>query len=250
MENRETIIALLFWITMLALVWCIVFCVIHFYRLVKLGKVKDLSQKSGNVKEAIIYSNTTAMLPTQKESAYKHLPTYTAGIIYHIGTFLSLLFFFLLALLPFDMTKNWLINTWWLLSCMACFLLVSSLCGLSLLLKRVFSKKLRPISNFDDYFSNGIVTLFQLFTCLFCVMVTIVIRIITCETLEWILPYAALFKTTCYITIYGYFITAIILFLYLPFGKLKHAVYYFAARYHLGFFYGWRNTWKPKKEKQ
>jgi nitrate reductase gamma subunit len=50
--------------------------------------------------------------------------------------------------------------------------------------------------------------------------------------------------------VFGYYFISIILFLYLPFGKLKHAVYYFAARYHLGFFYGWRNTWKPKKEKQ
>jgi hypothetical protein len=144
-----------------ALGWCMFFCLIHFYRLVKLGKVKDLSQKSGNVKEAIIYSNTTAMLPTQKESAYKHLPTYTAGIIYHIGTFLSLLLFVSAA--PFLL---WFFfeSHWWIPACMACFLLVSFSCGLSLFLKRLFSEKLKPFSNSDDYFSNAIVTLFQLFT--------------------------------------------------------------------------------------
>jgi len=48
----------------------------------------------------------------------------------------------------------------------------------------------------------------------------------------------------------AYNITATILFLYLPFGKLKHVVYYFAARYHLGFFYGWRNTWPPRKKER
>ena len=32
-------------------------------------------------------------------------------------------------------------------------------------------------------------------------------------------------------------------------GKLKHVVYFFAARYHLGFFYGWRNVWPPHKTK-
>jgi hypothetical protein len=35
----------------------------------------------------------------------------------------------------------------------------------------------------------------------------------------------------------------------MPLGKLRHVVYYFAARYHLGFFYGWRNVW-PNHEKK
>jgi len=46
-----------------------------------------------------------------------------------------------------------------------------------------------------------------------------------------------------------YYISSILLFLYMPLGKLRHAVYYFAARYHLGFFYGWRNVW-PNNEKK
>ena len=36
----------------------------------------------------------------------------------------------------------------------------------------------------------------------------------------------------------------------MPLGKLRHAVYYFAARYHLGFFYGWRNVWPNKENKK
>jgi hypothetical protein len=44
-----------------------------------------------------------------------------------------------------------------------------------------------------------------------------------------------------------YFLCASLLLLYLPMGKLKHALYFFAARYHLGFFYGWRGIWPLKK---
>jgi hypothetical protein len=43
-----------------------------------------------------------------------------------------------------------------------------------------------------------------------------------------------------------YFIAISLLFLYFPLGKLKHAIYFFAARYQLGFFYGWRGVWPPQ----
>ena len=225
----------------LALGWCIVFCLIHFFRLIKLGKVKDLSQKSGNIAKAVIYSNTVSMLPNQKESAYKHLPTYTAGIIFHLGSFLSLLLFVLSLFDCFDKITSWLMfDGWWLLACMTCFLLLSFLCGFSLLLKRAFSKKLRPLSNFDDYFSNAIVTLFQFFSFSLLLIYTIVGKTFWLGLFDLYL---------CNVLFYGCYISAILLLLYLPFGKLKHAIYYFAARYHLGFFYGWRNTWPPHKKK-
>ena len=216
-------------IALLAFAWCIVFCLRHFLRLVKLGKVKDLSQKSGNVAKAVVYSNTAAMLPNKKESAYKHLPTYTAGIIFHLGSFLAL-FFFIFTF--FDVIWLWriipLCIRWWIPLCIICFLLISSSCGLFLFFKRLFSKKLKPFSNFDDYFSTGVVTLFQFVTML-------------------ILLFPTFHLPHYFYIIFLYYITASLLFLYLPFGKLKHVVYYFAARYHLGFFYGWRNSWPPKK---
>jgi hypothetical protein len=37
--------------------------------------------------------------------------------------------------------------------------------------------------------------------------------------------------------------------LYIPAGKLRHTVYFFAARYHLGYFFGWRGVWPPGKVK-
>ncbi|MCL2132065.1 MAG: hypothetical protein FWH36_06405 [Lentimicrobiaceae bacterium] len=226
-------------ISLFALGWCFVFCLRLFLRLVKLGKVNDLSQKSGNVTRGILYSNTAAMLPNKKESAYKHLPTFTAGVVFHIGSFLSLLLFVLSFFSNILLTWIWRLPV--CLVCLACFLLISSLCGLVLFFKRVFSKKLRPFSNLDDFFSIGIVTLFQLFSVALLALFAAVRGKLGIALWVWISDF--------YITWFHdfYYSTAIVLFLYLPFGKLKHAIYYFAARYHLGFFYGWRNAWPPQK---
>ena len=77
----------------------------------------------------------------------------------------------------------------------------------------------------DDFISTGLVTLFLLMT-----------------TLNMLFPTVSAVNTI-------YYISSILLLLYLPLGKLRHVVYYFAARYHLGFFYGWRNVW-PNHEKK
>ena len=45
----------------------------------------------------------------------------------------------------------------------------------------------------------------------------------------------------------AYYIIMALLFVWMPLGKIKHVLYFFFARYHLGFFYGWRGTWPPKK---
>jgi nitrate reductase gamma subunit len=220
----------------IALLFCIVMCFIYFFRLIKLGAPKDLSEKSGNVVAGVIYSNTKAMMPSQKESAYKHLPTFIAGILFHLGSFLALFLFMLLILDLFTgnaisifFFRNPLIS-----SLIAFYLWFTTCCGIGLIIRRMVSKKLRYITNADDYISTGLVTLFHLVSAL----------------LFTVYAFHALFHqyfshkahegAFC-----AYFLAATLLFLYLPFGKLKHAVYFLAARYHLGFFYGRRGTWPP-----
>ena len=214
-----------------ALLLCIVMCFIHFFRLIKLGSPKDLSEKSGSVAAGVAYSNTKAMLPQHKESAYKHLPTYTAGILFHLGSFLALLLFVLL--IP-DAVWGFFFQYTIISLLIALCLFVSTCCGAGLIIKRIVSKQLKPISNVDDYLSTGFVTFFQLFSAL----------------LFFSFAFHDVFHNFFSSNIHGglisiYFLSATLLFLYLPFGKLKHAVYYFAARYHLGFFYGRRGTWPP-----
>jgi nitrate reductase gamma subunit len=149
------------------------------------------------------------MDPRKKESAYLHLPTYTAGLIYHGGTFVSFLLFALLfffGIRPVDFWK-------WLAIGM---LSLSGISGLSILVKRIVLEKLRSLSSPDDYLSNILLTIFQLLTLWMLLSDSVV-------------PF--------------YYLWSGLLLLYMPVGKLKHVVYFFAARVHSGLFYGRRGIW-------
>lgn len=204
-----------------AAVYCLVSLFVHFVRIVRLGAPKDKSEPSGSVKEGVIYANTRAMMPQEKESAYLHLPSYATGILFHIGVFTCLLLF-VLSFFPF-------FNSWIEGSCWRWVLAIppaiATICGLILFFRRLLSKDLKVLSMPDDFISTGLVTLFLLMT-----------------TLNMLFSTVSAVNTI-------YYISSILLLLYLPLGKLRHVVYYFAARYHLGFFYGWRNVW-PNHEKK
>jgi hypothetical protein len=196
-------------ISVVSLSICVASFTFQLYRLVTLGKPTDYSQPAGDITKAIRYSFTGGMSPAKKESAYLHLPTYTAGILYHLGTFLSLvLFIFFLIPIEFPLSINLAISI---------FLCLTSLCGFGILVKRYVSKDLSSFSNPDDYISNFLVTGFQVMTLI---------------QLHFEAP--------------AYYVLATVLFLYMPLGKLRHLLYFFAARYHLGIFYGRRGVWPPK----
>ncbi len=198
-------------LTYFSLAVCLFNCLYHAIKLISLGKPMDYSQKKGNIGEATRYSFTGAMSPVKKESAYLHLPTYTAGLLYHMGTFLAIFLFilFLFKVEPHGWIRFVIMGT----------LVITGLSGLGILIKRIVKKELRMLSNPDDFISNSLVTAFQLISAM-------------------VLFDANLFPV--------YFVIASVLLLYLPIGKLKHTIYFFAARYHLGFFYGWRGVWPPK----
>ena len=208
------------YLALAALAYCVAAFSFHFVRLIRLGSPKDLSRKSGSVGKGVLYANTVAMMPANKETAYLHLPTYAVGIIYHLGTFLSLLLFVLLLISP---VREWLFGNTLLSAVLAACLSVSTLAGFILFVKRLVKKEMRALSHPDDFLSNLIITIFQLFTFL---------AMIYLGCSEGV-------STAYYIVCAG-------LFIYFPLGKLRHVLYYFSARYHLGFFYGWRNVWPQK----
>ncbi len=193
----------------------------YFLKIVRLGKPNDLSTPSGDTTKGIIYANTKAMLPQQKESAYLHLPGYVSGMLFHIGTFVCLLLF-VLSFFPFF--NRWISGEDKIHLIIPIGLILTCACGYGLLIRRALSRDLHQLSHPDDYLSNFLTSTFQLVTLLY------------------------LFFPLSSGIIVLYYVICMLLFIYLPFGKLRHIVYYFAARYHLGFFYGWRNVW-PKNEK-
>ncbi|MBO7647155.1 MAG: hypothetical protein J6S56_03555 [Bacteroidales bacterium] len=208
------------YIALAAVLFCICGLLTFFIKIVRLGKPKDLSEKSGDVAAGVVYANTKAMMPQNKESAFLHLPEYAAGMLFHIGSFMSLLVF-VLSFFPFF--NNWICGPDKIHYLIALFPLAGCICGYILLLRRYLTAEMRSWSNIDDYLANFLTSTFQLMTLLF---------------LIWP-AYRAI--------VILYYVACILLFCYMPFGKLRHVVYYFAARYHLGFFYGWRNVWPPKE---
>jgi hypothetical protein len=206
------------WMALGALIICLAVLFMHLIRLIRHGKPLDYSRPAGKTGKAIRYAFTGAMSPARKESAFLHLPTYTAGLFYHIGTFLSMfLFFFIIAgILP----KGWILYS------VAGFLCVSSISGISIFIKRIVKQELRSLSNPDDFISNLLVTLFQIMTMMILPLPTV--QLSNRPTVEL-----------------SYYLIYTILMLYIPIGKLRHTVYFFAARYHLGYFFGWRGVWPP-----
>ncbi len=191
-----------------AFILCVMSLLYHVARLVRMGAPRDYSIRKGNVGSTVAYSFIGAMNPARKESAYLHLPTYTAGVIYHIGTFASLVLalFYFFSDVPGG-TIRWIL---------AGLLSVSVLCGIAIFIKRLLKKNIRSLSNADDYIANFLVTIFQLVS----------LSMLVTQSGE---------------PLY-FFVTGLLLF-YAPVGKLKHALYFFMARYHLGLFYGWRGVW-------
>ncbi len=185
----------------------------HAVRLIRLGRTRDYSRPMGNTAAGIFWSFTGAMNPAKKESAVLHLPTYTAGILFHSGTFVSFLIFFITLLNGIVPAGRWTIP-------IACFLAVTAACGMGILLKRIMSAGLRSLSRADDYLSNAFVTLFQSA----CAAMLLDSRL---------MPACLL-------------LGAIVL-LYMPAGKLRHVFYFFIARVTLGRFYGRRGVWPESR---
>lgn len=203
------------WFNYLA-IFTAAFCFTTFlYRLIyllSLGLPKDLSKETGSVKSGILYSFTGAMSPKEKESAFLHLPTYAAGMLYHIGIFSSLLFFIWVIFTLFaPLTLPSLVGTG-----LVILLSLSFMAGFSILIKRVISKELRYLSCADDYISNFLTTISLAATILYI-----------------LLPQSRII----------YFIIMAMLFTWMPIGKTRHLLYFFFARIHLGFFYGRRGAW-------
>ena len=149
----------------------------------------------------------------QKESAYLHLPTYTAGIFFHIGNFLAIAVYLLFTLavifnfqIPIESATNLVVMI------LAAIIFIAAVCGMALFIKRLAKKELRDLSCADDYISN--------------LLCTITLFLTTYSLLT--LQFGAV-----------YYVIMALLFVWMPLGKIKHVLYFFFARYHLGFFYGW-----------
>jgi hypothetical protein len=155
------------------------------------------------------------MSPLKKESAYLHLPTYTAGLLYHAGTFLGL---FLAFLHYFDLSPTGSVS-----SILAIILIVTGVSGIGILIKRIVKPKMRKLSNPDDYASNLLVTCFQFISAL---------ALLNARLLPVLFVYTGL------------------LFLYIPVSKLRHTIYFATSRIYLALIFGRRGVWPSGGERR
>jgi hypothetical protein len=142
------------------------------------------------------------MLPTAKESVREHLPSYLLGLLFHAGLFAALVLL-VITLCGGAWPRTLRVPIQILLGC-------GALAGLGLLMKRLLLPELRGLSHPDDFVANGLATLF-------------VALALTGSTRAWL----------------G---SAILLLIYVPLGKLRHGLFFFMARRHLGAFFGRRGV--------
>jgi hypothetical protein len=167
-----------------------------------------------DAQKGILYAFGRGMLPWEKESSGKHLPSYFAGMLYHTAVFAALFYLFSL-IFSLELSK--------LFISFLRFLLVLGFIGaFTLLFKRVFSLPMRKISCPDDFAANIIVDLFLIF---------------------------ALVHTYSARVTPLFFLLGITMFLYIPVGKIRHCFFFFYSRILFGRFYGRRGVLPPKTHK-
>mgnify|MGYP001608831119 FL=1 len=180
------------------------------------GGRKDHSERSGIPKDGMIYNFTVAMLPSHKETVKLHPMKFAAGIIMHTGAFIAIVSMILLLafgkLHPIITVPGTII------------LIISLVAALFLLYRRMTDKLLQTINTPDDVCAIASTT-FYIFLAMLLHLDLISSSIF--------LFYSALF------------------FLYLPLGKLRHALFFFVARADYGRRLGYRGVYPvPQKAEQ
>lgn len=163
------------------------------------------SSPQGDWKKGVMYAFGQGMLPWEKESAKKHLLTYAAGFLYHFGIFSAFAYLWL-TVVQLSLSRP-------VLLVLQIFMASGLVCGVGILLKRVFIEYMRRISCWDDYIANSLVDLFLLLA--FLDSLTVNLRLVL-------------------------YIEAIVMLLYIPLGKIRHCFFFFYSRLLFGHFFGRR----------
>jgi hypothetical protein len=173
---------------------------------------KAIAPARGSSGAGVLYAFTRAFAPTAKESASLHLPSYLAGVGYHLGIFAALLRL-VVSLLPVAVPTSANIT-------LTVALGLGLACGLALLGKRALDGSLRGISVPDDFLANLLVD------------VTL----------------AAGFAASLDHDLMPWFqITGAVLLLYAPLGKLRHMVFLLTSRRWSGAYFGRRGV-RPRPQ--
>jgi len=190
-----------------SVLFCIVVLAVILMRTLAFGRRPTYAHPRGSSFAGIVYAFGLGMLPWEKESAAKHIWTYIGGILYHVGILMAMLF------LAAVLLRVSLPTT--LLQAVRILLVIGVVSGMALLIKRTLKPQMRSLSSDDDYLANILVDLLLL------------LALTATFTETMLVPFLAV---------------AIVIFLYIPFGKLRHCVFFFYSRILFGSFFGKRGV--------
>jgi hypothetical protein len=198
------LIGLLRLLTPAAAAFCLAALTFLTFRTFAFGRREYLSAPRGNAGNGIIYAFGRGML--EKESVALHRPTFAGGILYHGAIFAGLIYLFWTVLLPKTGPPLWAFRP---------VLLAGAAVGLALFIKRAAKTHLRRLSCPDDFFANLFVDVFLILAFLHTYV----------PALEPVL--------LC---------VSILLFVYIPLGKIRHCFFFFYTRFVFGLHYGRRGA--------
>lgn len=191
----------------LSAIFCLISLAVLIGRTFTFGGKPRFAKAQGSPTKGIVYAFGQGMLPWEKESASKHLPTFFAGILYHAGI-LAASFFLLTTLLLITLPDI-------VIQIVRLVAFIGLASGIGLLVKRSALPYMRFISCLDDYIANILVAMLLL---------------------------SAILATYFYVLQFALMAVAIILLLYIPIGKIRHCVLFFYSRILFGTFFGRRGT--------
>ncbi len=198
-------------VTWLCIFWAVVALAFQVV-VVERNRPREFSGRAGRSARGVFYNFTAAMVPARKESARQHPAAFVTGLALHAGAILALA-----AILVLLFREEVGLRLLFLLRPVFA---VSFMAGLVLFSRRLRSANLRAMSAPEDYIAT----------------------LVTCGLLGLAFLTGAGFTSPFPLLIY-----AAALFLYLPLGKLKHAVFFFAARVDYGARLGYRGVYPPAR---
>jgi hypothetical protein len=189
-----------------ALTWFLALMAIRTAVVLKRGYKVDLGIAKGNPRRGVLYSLTFSMLPWKKDSTRRHPWTYAAGMGMHLGVFLTVLF---------ALGREYAHWPEWAVPLFGAIAGIGLISALGLFIKRRVTPYMRPITNPDDYISNALVQLYLLSGCL----------------TAFFPAFVGLWR-----------MATVLLFIYVPLGKIYHMLLFFVSRILFGLQFGRRGV--------
>jgi hypothetical protein len=168
---------------------------------------EDLSRARGSRWRGVLYAFTLGMAPWEKESARIHWIAYLRGVSFHVGIFMAFGVLF---------ASPWLdaipLPVVWLAMLVTGVGAVAGFAGIAM---RLTEENLRVLSVPDDYLSVFLTALFVA------------------------LAFLSLLSS---LALPAFYIVTAVMAVYIPFGKIRHCVYFFYSRFLFGVIFGHRGV--------